>query len=83
MTNLIIVKKLEILREFPNCDPETQSEQMLSEKRHQETRSAQGCWGTVAAERVADRAMGRFEAGPGSGSRSGDSGGREGSGIER
>ena len=29
ITNIIIIKKLEILQELPKCDKETQSEQML------------------------------------------------------
>ena len=32
ITNIIIIKKLEILWELPKCDTETQSEQMLMEK---------------------------------------------------
>ena len=44
MTNIIIMKKLEILRELSKCDPETQSEQMLLENKwHQRTCSTQGC----------------------------------------
>ena len=34
ITNIIIVKKFEILWEVPICDTETQSKQMLLEKRH-------------------------------------------------
>ena len=32
MTNIEIKKKLEILQELANCDPETESEHMLLEK---------------------------------------------------
>ena len=39
---MIIVKKFEILQELPKCDTETQSEQMLLEKWHQQTCSMQG-----------------------------------------
>ena len=39
----IIMKKFEILKELPEWDTETRSEQMLWGKRHQQTCSAQGC----------------------------------------
>ena len=39
----IIMKKFEILKELPEWDTETRSEQMLWGKWHQQTCSAQGC----------------------------------------
>ena len=42
ITNIIMMKKVEISPEFPKCDTETRSEQMLLEKWHQWTCLMQG-----------------------------------------
>ena len=43
ITNIIIMKKFEVLWELAKCDTETWSEQMLLQKWCQETCSTQGC----------------------------------------
>ena len=44
ITNIMIVRKYEILWELPKCDPKTWSEQMLLEEWHWQTCTKHGCY---------------------------------------